>query len=158
MINVSSFINLLQRMAGLKLQLQNSKTLLMLRSGQRDVLSQLEDDILGYGNGKKIRYVLIQLVLTKCSGEVFVLSNRSVLYSHLGDDAEFYAAVSMECDSVVVASRSGFIYQLNAGTREIKFVIDIGREITCMNWDKAQGLVWIGGENGSLGLCSFNSC
>jgi len=80
-----------------------------------------------------------------------VLSNRNVLYSQLGDDAEFFAAAATEGDSVAVASRTGFVYLLNAGTREIKSVIDIGREITCITWDKSNNLLWIGGENGSLG-------
>ena len=83
-----------------------------------------------------------------------MLSNRNVLYSQLGDDAEFFAAAAMDGDSVVVASRTGFVYLLNAGTREIKCVTDIGREITSIAWDKPKGLVWIGGENGSLGYKS----
>ena len=57
----------------------------------------------------------------------------------------------MEGDSVAVASRAGFIYLLNAGTREIKSVADVGWEITSIGWDRAKGLLWIGGENGSLG-------
>src|SRR5579859_4272760 len=57
----------------------------------------------------------------------------------------------MEGDTVAVASRSGLVYSLNATTREIKTVTDVGREITCVSWDKAKGLLWIGGENGSLG-------
>jgi len=80
-----------------------------------------------------------------------VLSNRNVLYSHLNDDAEFFAAAAMEGDSVAVASRSGLVYLLNATTREIRTVTDVGREITCVSWDKAKGLLWIGGENGALG-------
>lgn len=84
-------------------------------------------------------------------GDVYVLSNRNVLYSQLGDDAEFYAAAAMEGDAVAVASRTGFIYSLNASTRDIKYVADVGREITCISWDKIKSLVWIGGENGSLG-------
>lgn len=73
------------------------------------------------------------------------------MYSHLNDDAEFFAAAAMEGDFVAVASRTGFIYLLNATTREIKTVTDVGREITCVSWDKAKGLLWIGGENGALG-------
>jgi hypothetical protein len=80
-----------------------------------------------------------------------VLSNRSVLYSHLGDDADFYAAAAMEGDSVAVASRAGFIYLLNSGTREIKTIVDVGWEITSIGWDRGKALLWIGGENGSLG-------
>jgi hypothetical protein len=57
----------------------------------------------------------------------------------------------MEGDSVVVASRSGLVYLLNATTREIRNVTDVGREITCVSWDKAKGLLWIGGEYGALG-------
>jgi hypothetical protein len=57
----------------------------------------------------------------------------------------------MEGDAVAVASRTGFVYHLDAGSREIKSVTDIGQEITCISWDKAKGLIWIGGENGSLG-------
>ena len=82
---------------------------------------------------------------------MYVLSNRNVLYSQLGDDAEFFAAAATEVDSVVVASRTGFVYLLDAGTREIKSITDIGREITCIAWDKPNNLLWIGGENGSLG-------
>jgi hypothetical protein len=84
-------------------------------------------------------------------GDVYVLSNRNVLYSQLGDDAEFYAAAAMEGDSVAVASRTGFIYLLSASTRDIKYIADVGREITCISWDKSKCLLWIGGENGSLG-------
>ena len=73
------------------------------------------------------------------------------MYSQLGDDAEFYAAAAMEVDSVVVASRTGFIYLLNASTRDIKCVADVGREVTCISWDKMKSCLWIGGENGSLG-------
>jgi hypothetical protein len=82
---------------------------------------------------------------------VFVLSNRNVLYSHLAEDAEFYTAAAMEGDNVVVGSRNGFVFLLNATTREIKIVTDLGGEIICMSWDKARSLLWIGGENGSLG-------
>ena len=57
----------------------------------------------------------------------------------------------MDGDSVVVASRPGFVYLLNAATREIKGVADVGREITCISWDKSKNLLWIGGELGSLG-------
>jgi len=57
----------------------------------------------------------------------------------------------MEGDSVVVASRSGLVYLLNATTREIRNVTDVGREITCVSWDKTKGLLWIGGEYGALG-------
>lgn len=73
------------------------------------------------------------------------------MYSQLGDDAEFYAAAVMDGDSVVVAARTGFVYLLNASTRDIKCVADVGREITCISWDKCRSLLWIGGENGSLG-------
>ena len=58
----------------------------------------------------------------------------------------------METESVVVASRPGFLYHLNASTREIKLITDIGREITCLVWDPSRGLLWIGGENGCLGF------
>jgi hypothetical protein len=84
-----------------------------------------------------------------------VLSNRSVLYSHLAEDADFYTAAAMDGDDVVVASRNGFIYSLNASTREISLTTDVGREIICMTWDKTRNLIWLGGENGSLGYdCS----
>jgi WD40 repeat protein len=73
------------------------------------------------------------------------------LYSHLAEDAEFYTAAAMEGDSVVVASRNGFIFLLNTATRDIKIVTDLGGEIMCLSWDKARDLLWIGGENGSLG-------
>jgi hypothetical protein len=79
------------------------------------------------------------------------LSNRNVLYSHLAEDAEFYAATATDGDSVVVASRNGFVFLLNATTREITIVTDLGGEVICMSWDKARSLIWIGGENGSLG-------
>jgi len=90
-------------------------------------------------------------LIFQSSGDVYVLSNRNVLYSQLGDDAEFFAAAATDGDSVVVASRTGFVYLLNAGTRDIKSVADIGREITCIAWDKSNSLLWIGGENGSFG-------
>jgi hypothetical protein len=82
---------------------------------------------------------------------VFVLSNRNVLYNHLNDDAEFYAVAAMDADSVAVASRAGLVYSLDATSREIKLVTDIGQEITCFSWDRRRDLLWIGGENGSLG-------
>jgi hypothetical protein len=82
---------------------------------------------------------------------VFVLGSRNVLYSHLADDAEFYAAAAMTGDEVAVASRTGYIYLLDAGTREIRHVTDIRQDISCISWDKARGLLWIGGESGSLG-------
>ena len=74
-----------------------------------------------------------------------------MLYSQLGDDAEFFAAAAVDGDSVVIASRTGFLYLLNAGTREIKSLTDLGREITCIAWDKSNNLLWVGGEHGSLG-------
>ena len=77
------------------------------------------------------------------------------MYSHLNDDAEFFAAAAMEGDSIAIASRTGLIDLLNASTRVIKTVTDVGREITCVSWDKAKGLLWIGGENGSLGYFLF---
>jgi hypothetical protein len=73
------------------------------------------------------------------------------LYSHLGDDADFYAAAAMAGDNVAVASRTGFVYALNASSREIKMVADIGGEISCLSWDKIRNLLWIGGDHGSLG-------
>jgi hypothetical protein len=73
------------------------------------------------------------------------------LHSHLGEDAEFYAAAAMDGDSVAVASRAGFVYLLNAANREISIVTDIRREITCISWDKAKDLLWVGGEHGTLG-------
>lgn len=82
---------------------------------------------------------------------MYVLSNRNVLYSHLGEDAEFFAVAAMDGDSVVVASRTGFIYLLDAGTREIKLITDVGKEVTCMSWDKEKNILWIGGEHGMLG-------
>jgi hypothetical protein len=74
-----------------------------------------------------------------------------VLYSQLGEDAEFFAAAATEGDSVVVVSRPGFVYHLNTSTREIKLITDIGREITCIAHDLLRNLLWIGGENGCLG-------
>jgi hypothetical protein len=74
-----------------------------------------------------------------------------VLYSHLADDAEFYAAAAMTGDEVAVASRTGYIYSLDAGTREIRHVTDVRREISCISWDKERDLLWIGGDAGSLG-------
>lgn len=74
-----------------------------------------------------------------------------MLYSHLGDDADFFAAAAMTGDNVAVTSRNGFIYSLNATTREIKTIADAGRDISCVSWDKARNLLWIGGEYGSLG-------
>ena len=82
---------------------------------------------------------------------MFVLSNRCVLYSQLGEDADFYAAATMEGDSVVVASRPGFLYHLNASTRDIKLLTDIGREISCVAYDPSRSLLWIGGEHGCMG-------
>ena len=79
------------------------------------------------------------------------MSNRNVLYSHLNDDAEFYDAAAMTGDSVAVVSRTGFVYLLNSTTREIKVITDVQREITCASWDKDRGVLWIGGEHGSLG-------
>ena len=79
------------------------------------------------------------------------MSNRNVLYSHLNDDAEFYDAAAMNGDAVAVISRTGFVYLLNSTTREIKVVTDVQREITCASWDKDRGVLWIGGEHGSLG-------
>ena len=74
-----------------------------------------------------------------------------MLYSHLSDDADFYDAAAMTGDAVAVASRIGLLYSLNASTREIKTVTDIGHEISCVSWDKARNLLWIGGDYGSLG-------
>jgi hypothetical protein len=79
------------------------------------------------------------------------LANRNVLYSHLNDDAEFYDAAAMTGDSIAVVSRTGFVYLLNATTREIKVITDVQREITCASWDKDRDVLWIGGEHGSLG-------
>jgi hypothetical protein len=73
------------------------------------------------------------------------------LYSHLAEDAEFYTAAAMDGDSVVVGSRNGFVFLLDSKTRDIKIVTDLGSEIISMSCDKARGLLWIGGENGSLG-------
>jgi len=102
---------------------------------------------------KSVLLFIIELI--KSSGEVYVLTNRSVLYSHLGDDADFYAAAAMGGDAVAVASRTGLIYSLNASSREIRMVCDIGREISCLGWDKARNLLWIGGDHGSLGYFSL---
>jgi hypothetical protein len=79
-----------------------------------------------------------------------------VLYTHLSDDAEFYAAATITGDTVAVASRAGYIYSLDTATREIKLVSDVEREITCIAYDKPRSLLWIGGEHGCLGYSSHN--
>ena len=88
---------------------------------------------------------------------MFVLSNRNVLYTHLSDDAEFYAAATITGDTVAVASRAGYIYSVDTATREIKLVSDVEREITCIAYDKPRSLLWIGGEHGCLGYSPTTS-